>query len=196
MAPKIEKFEIDNVSKRDRIFLAFTISLVLFYGFYEFEYKKVKLQEKKLASQISKINAPLELIQKSLQDTNVKNLTYKIKILEERISQLRKDIKGRKKALKGKSLEVLNGLQASATKHGVMVKNIRIKEKEFKRGKVDIKELSLILVLNSDYNSLKRYMASLKEFPVVLGVKSLETRRDEDIMPLVETRLFLKLFLL
>jgi hypothetical protein len=196
MPPKIEKFDINNISTRDRIFLAFTLIAALSYFFYEFEYKKTKAMEKKLALEISNINAPLELMQKSLLDVSVRDPENKIKQLEANIDKLHDDIKEMKAALHGKSLDVLNGLQASANRTGVIVKNIDIKEKDIKRGDVDIKELSLILILNSDYKSLRNFMASLKDFPLAVGVKSMETKRDEEISPLVETRLFLKLFLL
>ena len=196
MPPKIEKFDINNISTRDRIFLAFTLTVALGYGFYEFEYKKTKAKEKMLALEISKINAPLELMQKSLQDVSVRDPENRIKQLEANIDKLKDEIKEMKVALHGKSLDVLNGLQASANKTGVIVKNIDIKEKDIKRGDVNIKELSLVLILNSDYKSLRNFMASLKDFPLAVGVKSMDTKRDEEISPLVETRLFLKLFLL
>jgi hypothetical protein len=50
--------------------------------------------------------------------------------------------------------------------------------------------------IESDYDSLKNFIASLKNFPAVITIQSLETTRDEKILPKLESRLHIKVIVL
>ena len=50
--------------------------------------------------------------------------------------------------------------------------------------------------MESDYDSLKSFIALLGTFPAVLDIESLETTRNEKIIPKVESRLHLKVMVL
>ena len=50
--------------------------------------------------------------------------------------------------------------------------------------------------MESDYDALKNFIASLGNSPAVIDIESLETKRVEKILPKVESRLHLKVMVL
>ena len=71
---------------------------------------------------------------------------------------------------------------------------MRTKESFISRSGMRLKEVSL--EMESDYNALKSFVAALGSFPAVLDIESLETKRNEKILPKVESRLHLKVMVL
>ncbi|MZH03696.1 MAG: hypothetical protein F3745_09975 [Nitrospinae bacterium] len=59
-----------------------------------------------------------------------------------------------------------------------------------------MKEVSLVMEVESDYDSLKKFVTSSKNFPAVITIQSLETLRNEKILPKLESRLHIKVVVL
>jgi hypothetical protein len=64
------------------------------------------------------------------------------------------------------------------------------------RSGIELKEVSLVLEMESDYDALKNFITSLDTFPAVLDIESLATKRNEKILPKVESRFHLKVMVL
>ena len=71
---------------------------------------------------------------------------------------------------------------------------MRTKESFLSRSGMRLKEVSL--EMESDYNGLKSFIASLDTFPAVLNIESLETEKNKKILPKVESRLHSKFMVL
>ncbi|QPJ65171.1 MAG: hypothetical protein G3M78_07125 [Candidatus Nitrohelix vancouverensis] len=196
MAVKVEKVDLKNISKRDQLFLLITVVSAIGYLFYEFDFKILEQKHKQVKTQMVKVVEPLGAIQLSMQQMAVSNPEKRIEKLKEDVDALDKEIAEMRALLEGKALGIMNALQTEASYNGIIIKNIRTREKQIKRGSLELKEFSLILVMNSDYESVKYFMDSLTRMPAVIGIKSFEILRNEDILPLIETRLFLKMYVL
>ncbi|PIQ98206.1 MAG: hypothetical protein COV67_00150 [Nitrospinae bacterium CG11_big_fil_rev_8_21_14_0_20_56_8] len=196
MAMKIEKFNFKNMSLRDKLFMGVTFLCAVGYCYYQFEYK---VQAKKLSEldlRILEISGPLAELQgtairlaNAKPEERIAQLNAEIGILHEEIAKI-------KSRLEGKSLEVINDLQNEAEKNGLVIKSIRTKEKSVRRGNLNIREMSVIMTIHSDYEALRVYLMTLETFPAVLWIRSLETTRNVEILPKIETRLYLKLFVI
>jgi hypothetical protein len=97
---------------------------------------------------------------------------------------------------KAKGMEIINDLQSEADFFGVFLKSMRNRERFIKRSGMRLKEVSLVMEMESDYDALKNFIASLDTFPAVLDIESLATKRDEKILPKNESRLHLKVMVL
>ena len=73
---------------------------------------------------------------------------------------------------------------------------MRSSEKLVKRGSLKLKEVSLFMDMEADFDSLKNFIDSLGTFLAVLDIESLETKRNEKILPKVESSLHLKVMVL
>ena len=62
--------------------------------------------------------------------------------------------------VKGQDAEILNELQNEADFFGVFLKSMRTKERFIKRSGMRLKEVSLIMEMESDYDALKNFIAS------------------------------------
>ena len=69
-------------------------------------------------------------------------------------------------------------------------------EKFVNRSGLRLKEVSLIMEMESDYDALKNFIASLGKSTAVIDIESLETKRVEKILPKIESRLHLKVMVL
>ncbi|MBC8288538.1 MAG: hypothetical protein H8E42_13790, partial [Nitrospinae bacterium] len=112
------------------------------------------------------------------------------------LAELQSDIEKTKTRLVGQGLEILNELQSEADFYGVFLKSIKTSERNLSRAGLRLKEISLILEVESDYDSLKKFVTSLKEFPAYMTIQSLETNRDEKILPKLDSRLHIKVIVL
>ncbi|MEK9627562.1 MAG: hypothetical protein VW455_00925 [Nitrospinota bacterium] len=73
---------------------------------------------------------------------------------------------------------------------------MRTSEKYVNRRGLRLKEVSLIMEMESDFDALKKFIASLAESNAVIDIESIETKRVEKILPKVESRLHLKVMVL
>jgi hypothetical protein len=119
-----------------------------------------------------------------------------IVLIKEDISKLEQEIDKAKGRLKGQDAEILNELQNEADFFGVFLKPMQTKESFISRSGMRLKEVSPVMEMESDYNALKSFIASLDTFPAVLNIESLETKRNEKNLPKVESRLHLKVMVL
>ncbi len=93
-------------------------------------------------------------------------------------------------------LEILDGLQSKADFYGVFLKSIKTTEKNLSQAGLHLKEVSLLMDVESDYDALKKFIGALKNLPAIITIESLEATRKEKILPKLESRLHIKAIVL
>jgi Tfp pilus assembly protein PilO len=193
----VAKSDLKNLSLREFMIIGLTLVFGLGYGYYEFEYTGQNNKLEKIENEMTEVQAALSAFQSILIDHGkVKKTKAQIVSIKEDISKLEQEIDKAKGRLKGQDAEILNELQNEADFFGVFLKSMRTKERFINRRDMRLKEVSLIMEMESDYNALKSFVAALGSFPAVLDIESLETKRNEKILPKVESRLHLKVMVL
>ena len=197
MASEAIKLALKNLSIRELVIVIGTLVSAIGYGFYQFEYtvqtKKIKVLEKKLTETQATIGA-LEKVMVS--PTHIQKTKTEITTVEGEIIELQADIEKTKARLTGQDLEILNELQSEADFYGVFLKSIKTNERSVSQAGLSLKEVSLVMEVESDFDSLKKFVTSFKNFPAVITIQSLETLRDEKILPKLESRLHIKVIVL
>ena len=193
----VEKTDLKNLSLRELMIIGLTLVFGVGYGYYEFEYTAQNNKLEKIMNEMTEVQTALSAFQNILIDPGkVKKTKAEIVLIKEDISKLEQEIDKAKGRLKGQDSEILNDLQNEADFFGVFLKSMRTKERFVNRGGMRLKEVSLIMEMESDYNALKSFVAALGTFPAVLDIESLETKRNEKNLPKVESRLHLKVMVL
>ena len=193
----VEKTDLKNLKPREFMIIAFTLIFGVGYGYYEFEYTAQKNKLDKIMSEMTQVQSSLSAFQNILIDPGkVKKTKAQIVLIKKDISKLEEEIEKAKGRLKGQDMEILNDLQNEADFFGVFLKSMRTKERFINRSGMRLKEVSLIMEMESEYDALKSFISSLGTFPAVLDIESLETKRNEEILPKVESRLHLKVMVL
>ncbi len=193
----LDTSSLKNLSAREFLIIGFTVIFGIGYGYYEFEYVSQSKKLKKIKSEISQVQTSLGAFQQvMLNPENVKRTEAQVIKVKEEIEKLGQDIEKAKSRLKGQDAEILNDLQHEADFYGVFLKSMRTTEKFVNRSGLRLKEVSLIMEMESDYDALKNFVASLGNSTAVIDIESLETKRVEKILPKVESRLHLKVMVL
>jgi len=197
MATKPEKSDLKNLSIRELVIIVGTLLSAVGYGFYQFEYtvqtKKIQVLEK----QSRETQASIVALQKALiPPARIQKTKAEIVTVEGEIVDLQATIEKTKTRLTGQDLAILNELQSEADYYGVFLKSIKTSENNLSRAGLSLKEVSLVMEVESDYDALKKFVGSLKNLPAVITIESLETTRDEKILPKLESRLHIKVIVL
>jgi len=191
------KFDISKLTIREIVIVVGTLLSAVGYGFYQFEYQVQIKKITQLEKQSREVKASIETFQKILiNPSRVKQTRAEIKKIKDEIIELQTTIEKTKNRLEGQGLEILNELQNEADFYGVFLKSLKTSERNLSRAGLRLKEVSLVMEIESDYDSLKNFVASLKNFPAVITIQSLETTRDEKILPKLESRLHIKVIVL
>ena len=193
----VAKSDLKNLSLREFMIIGLTLVFGVGYGYYEFEYTAQNKELDKIAIEMTQVQSSLNAFQKILIDPGkVKKTKAEIVLISEDISKLKQEIEKAKGRLKGQDMEIINDLQSEADFYGVFLKSMRTSEKTLNHSGMRLKEVSLVMEMESDYDALKNFIASLDTFPAVLDIESLATKRNEKILPKVESRFHLKVMVL
>lgn len=193
----VAKSDLKNLSMRELVIIGGTLCFAIGFGFYEFEYSVQQKKITKITTEIKEVRESLGTLQKLLVNPKkVEKTKADIVKIKGELSDLKGDIKKVKSRLKGQELEILDQLQNEAEYNGVILKSMRSSEKQVKRGELKLKEVSLIMDMEADFDALKNFIDSLETFSAVLEIESLATKRNEKILPKVESELHLKVIVL
>jgi hypothetical protein len=197
MADKKLSFDLTKLNTREIVILLVTILAAVGYGFYEYEYSVQIVKFKKLERENRKAQDSVNSLQRLLiNPSQIKKTQKQINKLKNEIQEIQTSITNTKNRLTGQDLKILNDLQSEADFYGVFLKSMKTTEKKISRAGLHLKEVSLIMKIECDFNSLKSFMGSLKNFPAVITIESLETERDEKLLPKLESRLHIKVIVL
>ncbi len=197
MAVETPKFDLSKLTTREIVIMLTTILSAIGYGFYQFEYTVQIKKLSKLEQQSKEVQVSIEAFQKILIDPSRVNQTLaQITKIKDEIDELQTSIEKTKIRLTGQDMEILNGLQNEADFYGVFLKSMKTSERNLSRAGLRLKEVSLVMEVESDYDALKNFIASIKKIPAVITIQSLETTRNEKILPKLESRLHIKVIVL
>ncbi len=197
MATKTSKSGLKNLSIREIVILVGTLISAVGYGFYQFEYQVQIKQIKKLEKKSKAVKSTTGAFQQALiTPARTQKTKAEIKNLKDEIIELQATIEKIKARLTGQDLEILDELQNEADFYGVFLKSIKTNERSVSQAGLNLKEVSLVMEVESDYDSLKKFVTSFKNFPAVITIQSLETLRNEKILPKLESRLHIKVVVL
>jgi Tfp pilus assembly protein PilO len=197
MAMKTPKLDLSKLTVREIVIVIGTMISAIGYVFFQFEYTvqtkmltKLERQSKDLQTSISSFQQTLANPASVTQSkTQIEKITGEIDTLLTAIEKM----KGR---LTGQDMEVLNELQSEADFYGVFLKSMKTSEKRISRAGLRLKEVSLSMEIISDFDALKKFIAALKNFPAIINIESLETIRNEKLLPKLESRLHIKVVVL
>ena len=191
------KLDLSKLSIREIAIMIATLLAAVGFGFHQFEYK---VQTKKIAAlekNTREIQAQIGVFQKILLNPGqIQKTKAQINKIKDEIIELQNIIEKTKVRLQGQGLEILNELQNEADFYGVFLKSLKTSERKLSRAGLRLKEVSLVMEIESDYDALKNFVTALKNFPAVITIQSLETNRDEKILPKLDSRLHIKVIVL
>ena len=194
---EIQKLDLSKLTIREIVIIIGTLLSAVGYGFYQFEYKVQTKKIAKLEKQSSEVQASITVFRQILiNPAQAKKTKAQIKKIKDEIIELQNTIEKTKSRLEGQGLEILNELQNEADFYGVFLKSLKTSERNLSRAGLRLKEVSLVMEIESDYDSLKNFVSALKNFPAVITIQSLETNRDEKILPKLDSRLHIKVIVL
>lgn len=197
MAVKPAKTDFKNLSIREMVIIVGTLLSAVGYGFFHFEYSVQMKKINNLGKQSAEVQTSLSAFQKVMTSPeNIKKTKEEIIKIKDEILELQTIIEKAKARLTGQDLEILNQLQNEADFYGVFLKSIKTSENSLSRAGLNLKEVSLVMDIESDYDALKKFVTSLRDFPAVITIQSLETTRNEKILPKLESRLHIKVIVL
>jgi len=193
----LDTSDIKNLSMREMMIIGFTLIFGVGYGYYEFEYVSKSNEIKKIKSEMTEGQTSLGAFQQLMKNTKaVKKTQSQIASIKQEITKLNQEIEKAKGRLKGQDGEILDELQNEADFYGVFLKSMRTSERYVNRSGLRVKEVSLIMEMESEYEALKNFIGSLGNSTAIIDIESLETKRVEKILPKVESRLHLKVMVL
>ncbi|MBL7021226.1 MAG: hypothetical protein ISR86_11885 [Nitrospinaceae bacterium] len=197
MATKSSIPDLKNLTLREIAIIVGSLLSAIGYGFFQFEYTVQIKKIEQLEKQSTEVQTSIGALQKALiSPARTQKTKAEIIAVTGELAELQSDIEKTKTRLVGQGLEILNELQSEADFYGVFLKSIKTSERNLSRAGLRLKEISLILEVESDYDSLKKFVTSLKEFPAYMTIQSLETNRDEKILPKLDSRLHIKVIVL
>lgn len=186
-------FDLKNISSREIGIVAVTLLSAVCYGFYTFEYKAQDAKLKNIREELKNVDVLAGSTQQAIQKIgNLDSVLKETGTIREGIDALKRETSFVKSRL-AETTDVLSEIQKRAEANKVIVKTMRTKETLVTRGKFEFKELVLALVVQSEYESLAKFIVELETLPAVLELTSLETVRKDSILPEVESRMQIKI---
>jgi Tfp pilus assembly protein PilO len=193
----MKKFDINKLTLREKVILVTMTLVVVGLGFFKFEYEVQEKKLKKITSQINKTNTSLNSLARIIPAAaSVKNIEKKINNFKDNNAQLKKDIKFAKSRMRGSYLEILDTMNAEAEKSKAILKSTKTTDEEIKKGKLKYKEVTVTMVINSDYKAISSFIEGLEKIPANIFLDTIEIKRKDEILPNIQTKLTLKLYAL
>ncbi len=193
----MNKLDLKKLTPREKVIMVAMTLVVIGLGFFKLEYEVQEKKLKKITGQINKTNISLNSLAKIIPAAaKVKNIEKKIANFKENNSQLKKDIKFAKSRMKGSYLEILNALNAEAEKSKAILKSTQTSDEEIKKGKLKYIEVTVKMVIHSDYKAISSFIDGLEKIPANIFLDKIEIKRKDEILPNIQTKLTLKLYAL
>jgi Tfp pilus assembly protein PilO len=193
----MNKLDLKKLTPREKTILVVMTLVVVGLGFFKLEHEVREEKIKKITSQINKTNTALNSLAKTIPaGAKVKNIEKKIAKLNEKNAQLKKDIKFAKSRMRGSYLEILNAMNAEAEKSKAILKSTKTTDEEIKKGKLKYKEVTVTMVIHSDYKAIASFIEGLEKIPAIIFLDTIEVKRKDEFLPNIQTKLTLKLYAL
>lgn len=191
----MEKFDLKKISMREKVIVLFTLVSLVGYGYHQFEYTVQEKRMKKVKTKLAQVDSSAAAMEKALvMMPDVVKTEKEITRVNQRITKLEGEIEAIKSKMRGSGTGVIREIQNEAALQKIVISSMRIRDRSLRRGKLQMKEISLILELRCGYRAMKHFLEFLDSYPALLSIESLEIVRNDEILPDIENRLHIKIF--
>ncbi len=193
----MSEFDPKTIPLRTKILLVTTVLMALGFGYYKLEYEGSLKTIKSMDSNLREVNETLAAYQTAVMNPNaIVTAKANLETTKREIDRLTKSIDQTKSKMQEKYLAILRKLKREAELHGTVLRSFQSYEKDKTSGTLEYKEIQVNMTIRSDYNSLIRFVESLESIPAIISLEHVETSRLEEILPQVESRLRMELYVL
>lgn len=194
---KIEPVDLKNLKPREVGILIFTALMLVGFIWYKFELQPYQEKKKTAEKRLTEVNGMVAAFQQAVSNpAQKKEVEDQIEKTGKDITALREDIARVKTLMEGKSVNILQQLKKDASRKGAKLLSLKNTEKTVTHGSVTYKEITVLMKIRSDYNTVADIVKKLESIPALMTLTNLETERVDEVLPLVETQLQLELIVL
>lgn len=193
----LKQFDLKNLQPREIALLVVAVLGVLGFGYYTFEFKARQKAIKEVKAQLIEAEGNVAAIRQAIiSPERINAIEGEIKKNAEEISGVRAEIAAVKSKMQEKYVDILQQLKDEAVDNGAVMQSFKTSEKPVERGSLSYKEVSVTMKIQVEYDSLINLVARLETIPALLSLESLEVLRKDEILPKVESRLSIRLYVL
>lgn len=197
MAQAIQPVDLKNLKPREIYILIFTATMLVGFIWYKFEFQPYQEKRKTAEKRLKEVDGMLAVFQQAtVNPLQKKDIESQIEKTGKEISVLREDIVRINELMAGKAVNVLQQLKKSANHKGAKLLSLKNSEKTVTSGSLVYKEITIQVKIRSEYDAVADIVKKFEDIPALLTLKSLETERVDDVLPLVETHIQLELIVL
>jgi len=109
---------------------------------------------------------------------------------------LQEEITFLKSRMSGKPRDVLRLLGLQAQEYQTQLKSVDTVEKPVTRGQFQYRQVNIQLNLVSSYRALGAFLRSLDSIPALLTIRDMSINRNPELLPWVESKVTIQLFVL
>ena len=193
----IQPVDLKNLKPREIGILIFTALMLVGFIWYKFELLPYQEKKKTAEKRLTEVNGMIAAFQMAAATpAQKKEVEDQIEKTGKEIAALREDIARVKTLMEGKSVNILQQLKKDASRKGAKLLSLKNTEKTITHGSLTYKEITVLMKIRSDYNTVADIVKKLENIPALLTLTNLETERVDEVLPLVETQLQLELIVL
>ena len=197
MAQAIQPVDLKNLKPREIYILIFTATMLVGFIWYKFEFQPYQEKRKTAEKRLKEVDGMLAVFQQAtVNPLQKKDIESQIEKTGKEISALREDIVRINELMAGKAVNVLQQLKKGANHKGAKLLSLKNSEKIVTSGSLVYKEITIQVKIRSEYDAVADIVKKFEDIPALLTLKSLETERVDDVLPLVETHIQLELIVL
>lgn len=195
--PAFEKINLKKLKPRETAALIFAFLVVAGAAYYKFEYQARQKEIKQAETKLKDLNATVSVYRQAiLSPDQIKAVEAEADRTGKEISELREKIVKIKSKMQERDVDILQQLKKEAEINGAVLRSFKTSEKQIARGNLSYKQISVSTKIYSEYESLTSFIERLETIPAILSLQSFEVLRNDEILPKVETRLYIQLSVL
>lgn len=194
-APAIQPIDLKNLKPREVVTLSITVLALIGFVWYTFDYKKQTAKKTSVEKRLREVEGTVASFLQAVPTPEQVNSTNEEMIrVSKEITDLNAEISNIKAKMSGKSVNILQQLKKDVGGKGTILRSFKTSEKSITQGSVTYKAITIQMKVHSEYSTVANLVKRLENIPAVLSLKSLQTERVDEILPLVETTLQIELF--
>ena len=194
---KIESVDLKNLKPREIGILIFTALMLVGFVWYKFELQPCQEKKKVAEKRLKEVDGMIAVFQMAaISPLQKKDIETQIERTAKEIDALRENIANVKTLMESKTVNILQQLKSNTKSKGAKLLSLKNSEKLVTNGNLTYKEITVLMKIRSDYNAVADIVKKFNDIPALISLKSLETERIDEILPLVETQLQLEVIVL
>lgn len=177
----LKKIDLSRLSKREKVILAITSTVIIYVIFYQMVYSSISLRERHLMDELNLTESEISSLEKQLRD--LKAEIGRLKLLEEKGTKEQVSAQVEELFPKGK---VLSGFLDDITKadRWEKVEFLTVQPEAVEDRDLYL-ELSVRMNLRSRYQDLWNYLRVLESMPRIINVRDIRIETNPEINPYI-----------